>query len=169
MSEFGNLLLKWFGIFGTGFTVFSNLQAFIDFSSFIRNLTDSWREFITTLVNYILSFINVQLDVSDAVMYFAVFSCLIVALSSQGQSNKNWSRHFRVLSWVFAGIFSATYFTFLVLGSMSADPRAEDEAVKFFFLSYGLSAIMAIPIFISLKCKNLDSILHIYQSRLDIN
>jgi len=153
VSEFGNLLLKWFGVFGTGFTVFSNLQSFIDFSNFIRNLTDTWREFVTALVNYILRFIDVQLDVSDAVMYFAVFSCLIVALSSQGQSSKNWSRQFRLLSWVFAGIFSAIYFTFLVLGSMSVDPRAEDEAVKFFFLSYGLSAIMAIPLFISLEPK----------------
>lgn len=146
-KQFLNEIVKWFGVIGTAFTVFSNLKAVIDFSDFIRDLTDKWRELIAILVNWILGFVNLSVEIPEATLIFAVFSCMAVALSSQKIINGSWSVLFRGIGWANAGVFSASYFVFVVIGAASIDPRMEDETIKYFLISLLASLIMALPVF----------------------
>ena len=144
------LLFRAIGIVGvvvTGFTIFTNLKGILEFSNLVRRLTDNWQESITRIVNHLLSYIDIQMDVSDAVILFAILSCLIVAFSSQGSIRNTWTLSFRVLGLIVASIFSASYFTFIIASGRTADVRMEDDAINYFLISGSLSLLFSIPLF----------------------
>ncbi|WP_420337009.1 hypothetical protein [Roseibium sp.] len=64
--------LKWFGVVGTSFTIFSNAGTFIDFSKFVQLWTDQWRQLITQLVNFFVQWFDIEVDESTAVIVFSV-------------------------------------------------------------------------------------------------
>ncbi len=136
------------GIITTAFTIFSNLKGVIEFSNFVRRLTDQWQEMIANVVNFLLNYIDIELDVTDAVLLFAILSCSIVALSAQSFEKTEWSKVFRISGWFMAAVFSALYFTFVVAAGKTADPRMEDQAHQYFLVSFFLSLLFAVPVFL---------------------
>lgn len=144
---FGSRLLSIVGVIITAFTIFSNLKGILEFSNFVRKITEGWREGIAYLVNYIVDLFGFYLDVPDAVMVFAVFSCIIVAALSQKYSKESWSKPFRFVSICVAALFNAFYLTFVVAGGRTNDPRFEDEAILYFLVSAAAGLIFAIPVF----------------------
>jgi len=148
-----NTVVKWFGVVVTAFTLFSNSHAIIEFSSFVRRLTDRWQELIGSLVNWILSFFNLSVEIPEATILFAVCSCLLVALSSQRSEKSNWTLSFRLIGWIVASAFSAAYFAFIILSATAIDPRFEDETAKNYLMACLISAVAVTPVFITADPK----------------
>ncbi|MEM1141422.1 MAG: hypothetical protein AAGI88_02460 [Pseudomonadota bacterium] len=113
----------------------------------MRLVTDSWRTFVAGIVNSILGLLSYEVSLPEAVALFALASCLAVALSAQGNHTNKWTRRFRIGSWLVASLFGATYFVFVILQTISSDPRYEDQVLFYFFISLLLSAIFSAPIF----------------------
>lgn len=142
------IALQWFGILGTAFTIFSNAQAFIDFSNFVRLLTDKWRELIAAVINFFLGYFNLALDIPYAVLFFCIVSCIIVAVSARPQTGSAWSMPFRLMGWLVAALFSAVYFIFVAIGATSIDPRMADETAQNFLFSFIASSLLAAPVYL---------------------
>lgn len=141
------IAVRWFGVFVTAFTIFSNAQAFVDFSNFISGLTEQWRDIVAGAVNSLLALLHVELPVPDAVLVFSVISCIIVASTSQVNVSTNWSLVFKAVGWVITSIFSALYFVFIALSSRSTDPRFGDETATYLLISLVVSAIALSPVY----------------------
>lgn len=146
---FTAVIFRWFGVFTTAFTIFSNISSIVDFSNFIRLFTDSWRDYIAAIVNFILLPFNIELPISNAVLLFAIICCMFVALSSQGSGASSWSKLYRIIGLLTAALFNAIYFTFVALGPISIDPRMEDETSTKFIISLFISLLFAMPVYAS--------------------
>jgi hypothetical protein len=119
-----NTSTSWIGASITALTIFSHLETFVNFSRFVRRITQHWREIIAYPWKLLLGLFNLEISTTLAGMFTVLIAVALVTRSSRVFIDLDWSRSDRAFGLLASAVVGTLYTLFIVVptfGNASGD------------------------------------------------